>query len=216
MPAFLFDLDGVLVDTAKYHFLAWREVCRQLGFDLTHQQNEKLKGIDRKTSLSILLEMGGVTLDEKAFNHWLIAKNTHYLKLIEQLKPSDVFVGVISLFKQLQEKNIKIGLGSASKNARLILDKLDITSQFDAIIDGNLTTHGKPNPEVFLKGAEACDTLPGECIVFEDAEAGIEAAKNGGMKAVAIGDETQFELADKVYPHISKVDLDDVLLLLER
>ena len=215
MRAFLFDLDGVLVDTAKYHYQAWRSVCNQLGFDLTHEENEMLKGIDRVTSLKILLDLGKVKLSQKDFEHWLVKKNEHYLSLIGNLTPSDLYEGILPLFKELNNRRIKIGLGSASKNARFILDKLQLTSYFDYIVDGTMTTNGKPDPQVFLLGAKGCGVNPENCAVFEDAEAGVEAAITGNMKAVGIGDIKILKEAHLIYPHIKDVDLDSVMELFD-
>jgi beta-phosphoglucomutase len=213
MYAFLFDLDGVLVDTAKYHYLAWRAVCNQLGFDLSYEENEKLKGIDRVTSLNILLNLGKVKITQNEFEEWLLKKNQHYLNLIGNLAPEDLFEGALSLFKELKKRGIKIGLGSASKNARYILDKLQITSYFDYIVEGTMTTRGKPDPQVFLIGAKGCNVNPENCAVFEDAEAGVEAAITGNMKAIGIGDKKILKDANLVYPHIKDVDLESVLRL---
>jgi beta-phosphoglucomutase len=211
MYAFLFDLDGVLVDTAKYHYLAWRELCNQLGFDFSENENEKLKGIDRPTSLKILLKLGNVKLNDDEFEQWLVKKNDHYLKLIDNLTPSDLFEGALPLFNELRKQNIKIGLGSASKNAKHILDKLQITDYFDVIVDGTMVVNGKPDPEVFLLGAAGCGVKPENCAVLEDAEAGIEAAIAGNMKAIGIGDKTVLKKADLIYPHIKDVDVEEVL-----
>ena len=213
MQAFLFDLDGVLVDTAKYHFQAWREVCNQLGFDLSYEENEMLKGIDRVTSLNILLDLGKVKLPQKEFEDWLVKKNEHYLSLIGDLTQDDLYEGVLPLFKELKKRGIKIGLGSASKNARYILNKLEITSYFDFIVDGTMTTHGKPDPQVFLLGAKGCGVKPENCAVFEDAEAGVEAAICGNMKAIGIGDKKILNEAHLIYPQIKDVDLESVLKL---
>lgn len=213
MHAFLFDLDGVLVDTAKYHFQAWRAVCNQLGFDLSYDDNEKLKGIDRVTSLKILLDLGKVKLPQKEFEDWLVKKNQHYLELIDGLTSEELFEGVLPLFKELKKREIKIGLGSASKNARYILDRLQLTPYFDCIVDGTMTTHGKPDPQVFLLGAKGCKVKPENCAVFEDAEAGVEAAITGNMKAIGIGEKKILKEAHLIYPHIKDVDLESVLKL---
>jgi beta-phosphoglucomutase len=182
-----------------------------LGFDFSETENEKLKGIDRPTSLIILLKLGNVTLSESEFEHWLVKKNEHYLKLIDNLTPEDLFPGALPLFNELKKRNIKIGLGSASKNAKHILDKLQITDYFDIIVDGAMVSNGKPNPEVFLLGAKECGVKPENCAVFEDAEAGIEAAIAGNMKAIGIGDEKILNEASLVYPQIKDVELDKVL-----
>ena len=211
MHAFLFDLDGVLVDTAKYHYQAWKVVCNQLGFDLSYEENEMLKGIDRVTSLKLLLDLGKVKLSQKEFEDWLVKKNENYLPMIDGLTPDDLYEGVLSLFKELKKREIKIGLGSASKNARFILDKLQLTSYFDFIVDGTMTTNGKPDPQVFLLGAKGCGVNPENCAVFEDAEAGVEAAICGNMKAIGIGDEKILNEAHLIYPHLKDVEVEKVL-----
>jgi beta-phosphoglucomutase len=213
MKAFLFDLDGVLVDTAHYHFLAWKEVCDNLGIAFTQHDNEKLKGIDRRNSLRILLKMGNMKLSPEDFDNWLVKKNKIYTEMIEKLGPNDLFPGVLDLFRSLKEKNIKIGLGSASKNARMIIDKLEINEYFDSIVDGNMTTLGKPDPQVFLLNADKLGVSVNNCAVIEDSEAGIDAAITANMKAIGIGDDPSIQHADLVFKNISELDLEKVLTL---
>lgn len=215
MKAFLFDLDGVLVDTAHYHFLAWKQVCDELGIAFTKNDNEKLKGIDRRNSLRILLKLGNTSLSPEDFDHWLKKKNEIYMHMIEGLSAKDLFPGVLPLFKALKEKGIKIGLGSASKNAKVILDKLEIGPYFDAIIDGNMTTLGKPDPQVFLLNADKLGVDVEDCTVFEDSEAGVDAAITANMKVIGIGNDPSIQHADLVYENIENVDLEKVLSLSE-
>lgn len=215
MKAFLFDLDGVLVDTANYHFLAWSKVCDALGITFTKDDNEKLKGIDRRNSLRILLKLGNKELEEGVFESWLDKKNETYLEMIETLDRSALFNGVIPLFEELKAKNIKIGLGSASKNAKLILDRLEITDYFDSIVDGNMTTHGKPDPQVFLLNASKLNLQVEECAVLEDSEAGIDAAITANMKAIGIGTDQSIQHADVVYKDIEAINLKTVLELFD-
>lgn len=183
----IFDLDGVLVDTAKYHFIAWQELASELGITFTEEDNERLKGVSRVRSLEIILEIGGKSLPQSDFDQCLIKKNEHYLEYIDKLQPNEILPGVQSFLNEAKAAGMPMALGSASKNAPRILDKLHLTHYFKAVIDGNAVSAAKPNPEVFLKGAEALQLEPKDCVVFEDAQAGIDAANNGGMIAVGIG-----------------------------
>jgi beta-phosphoglucomutase len=188
IKGFLFDLDGVVVDTAVYHFEAWKRLANEkLGTDFTHEFNESLKGVSRSESLERILANANITLDDETKQAYATLKNDWYLALVAQMTPADVLPGVKDFFENAQKLGIKIALGSASKNAVPILERIEMLSYFDAIIDGTKVTHSKPNPEVFLKGAEALGLRADECLVFEDAIAGIEAAKRGGMKAIGIG-----------------------------
>ena len=200
VQACLFDLDGVIVDTAKYHYLAWRQLANQLGFDLTLEQNELLKGISRMESLEIVLEIGGVKLDEEEKLKLAAEKNVRYLELCKQITPDDALPGVRDFLDELRANAIKVGLGSASKNAGIILTNLDMLSYFDTIVDGNRVTKGKPDPQVFLMGAGDLAVSPEFCIVFEDAVAGIQSAKAAGMIGVGIGEASILTEADYVMP----------------
>ena len=188
----IFDLDGVIVDTAKYHYLAWRQLAKKLGFDFTQEHNERLKGVSRESSLEILLEVGGL---EDKFNaeekkSMAYEKNQRYLEYISNLNEDELLPGAKPYLEALRARGIKVGLGSASKNARQILAQLNITDLFDVIIDGNSTKTAKPDPEVFTLGALAMNVSPDCCVVFEDAQAGIDAAVAAGMDAVAVGCES--------------------------
>lgn len=187
IKACLFDLDGVIVDTARYHFIAWKALAKELGFEFTEKDNERLKGVSRMRSMDILLEIGGIEFPQEKKQELATRKNEHYRSFITQMKPDEILPGSTEFIKELKEHKIKIALGSASKNAMTILDRLQLTDWFDAVIDGTKVSNAKPDPEVFLKGAEELNVLPGECVVFEDAEAGVEAALAGGMKCVGIG-----------------------------
>ncbi len=200
IEACLFDLDGVIVDTAKYHYIAWREIADQLGFEFSEHQNERLKGVSRMRSLEILLEVGGISLDEKTKAALAEKKNNNYLEYIYKMTPDEILPGAERFLKECRNSNIKIALGSASKNAMLILERLKIVNLFDAIIDGTKVSLAKPDPEVFLKGAEELGIENKNCIVFEDAEAGIEAANNAKMKSIGIGNPTILNKADFAIP----------------
>ena len=194
----MFDLDGVIVDTAVFHFRAWKKLSNVLGFDIDEEFNETLKGISRMDSLNEILKKGNleISLEEKL--KYAEIKNSWYLELVNQMTEKDILPGVKEFLKGSRNAGIKIALGSASKNATLILGKIGIFSFFDAIIDGNHVSKSKPDPEVFLKGAEALKVNAKNCIVFEDAFAGVQAAKAAHMKAVGIGDNQVLTNADFV------------------
>nr|WP_320120267.1 beta-phosphoglucomutase [uncultured Marinifilum sp.] len=200
ISACIFDLDGVVVDTAKYHYIAWKSLANELGFDFTQEDNERLKGVSRMRSLDILLEIGGVELDDKTKLELADKKNKNYVEYILKMTPDEILPGVKDFFNELKAQGIKIALGSASKNAMTILNQLELTDYFDAIVDGTHVSKAKPDPEVFLKGAELLNVSPSECIVFEDAEAGVEAAVNGNMKCVGIGSPEILGKANIVVP----------------
>ncbi len=200
IKACIFDLDGVIVDTAKYHFQAWRRLANELGFDFSEKENEKLKGVGRMESLDLILSWGGVQKDQKEKEALAARKNQWYVELIEHMTPAEILPGVLPFLKDLKNRGIKVALGSASKNARTILRRIELDHVFDAIIDGNATTRSKPDPEVFLLGAQSLGVEPKETVVFEDAEKGIEAALNGGFWTVGVGDPTVLGHAHIVIP----------------
>ena len=207
IKACLFDLDGVVVDTAKYHFIAWRELAQELGFDFTEADNERLKGVSRVRSLEILLEIGGIELDDEKKEQLAAKKNENYVGYIQQMKPDEILPGVEDFLSELRKNGILIALGSASKNAPLILKQIGLTHLFDAIIDGNNVSKAKPDPEVFLKGAEALNVAPTDCVVFEDAQAGIEAARNAGMHVIGVGHPDNLKNADFVIPGFEEMTI---------
>ena len=183
----IFDLDGVIVDTAKYHYLAWKEIAKKLGYQFDEKDNEELKGVSRVKSLDILLQKAGTKLDQIEKEKLLTEKNNQYLELVSNINKQEMLPGIESLLDWLNQENIPFSLGSASKNAPYILEKLKIKDQFSAIVDGNDVTKAKPDPEVFLIAAKKMGLKPNECIVIEDSQAGIEAAKKAGMTAIGIG-----------------------------
>jgi len=207
IKACLFDLDGVVVDTAKYHFIAWRKLAQELGFDFTEADNERLKGVSRVRSLEILLEIGGIELDDEKKEQLAAKKNENYVGYIQQMKPDEILPGVEDFLSELRKNGILIALGSASKNAPLILKQIGLTHLFDAIIDGNSVSKAKPDPEVFLKGAEALNVAPTDCVVFEDAQAGIEAARNAGMHVIGVGHPDNLKNADFVIPGFEEMTI---------
>ncbi|TMM31515.1 beta-phosphoglucomutase [Polaribacter aestuariivivens] len=186
---FIFDLDGVIVDTAKYHYLAWKNLANELGFEFTKEQNELFKGVSRKRCLEILLEIGKVEATQEQFDTWMIEKNVDYLKYIENMDASEILPDVPKILDYLKERKHPIALGSASKNAQPILEKVGLLSYFDAIVDGNNVTKAKPDPEVFLLAAEQLGVNSQDCVVFEDAVAGVQAANSAKMISIGIGDD---------------------------
>lgn len=204
--AFIFDLDGVIVDTAKYHFLAWKKIAEALNINFTHEHNELLKGVSRVRSLDIILELGNVQVSQADKDKMLIQKNEDYLSYLVDMDESEILPGVFKILQLLKDKNQGIALGSASKNARPILEKTGILSYFDAIVDGNDVTNAKPDPEVFLKAAQLLNIEPKNAIVFEDSVAGIQAANIAEMASVGIGEETILQEADYVFKDFTFVD----------
>ena len=194
----IFDLDGVIVDTAKYHYLAWKRLAKEYGFDFTETDNERLKGVSRVRSLEILLEIGGLDLDEAEREKMAAQKNEWYVDYIKHMDASEILPGASQYLQNIRAKGVKTALGSASKNAHLILDRLGISDLFDVIVDGNKVSKAKPDPEVFLRAAQELDVPPQSCVVFEDAEAGIQAALRAGMGVVGIGRPDRLSQADIV------------------
>jgi beta-phosphoglucomutase len=188
--AFLFDLDGVIVDTAKYHYLAWKKIATDLGIEFTHEHNELLKGVSRVRSLDIILGLGQVEASQEQKDQWLIQKNEDYLSYLVDMDQSEILPGVLPVLEFLKANQQPIALGSASKNARPILEKTGILSYFDAIVDGNDVSNAKPDPEVFLQAAQKLGITNENSIVFEDSVAGIQAANSANMTSIGIGDAT--------------------------
>jgi beta-phosphoglucomutase len=208
----IFDLDGVICDTAKYHFKAWRRLANELGFDFTEEDNEKLKGVSRVESLNLILKWGNIVEnDEEVKAAYAEKKNEWYLEYILRMAPEETLPGIKPFLDELKSKKIKIVLGSASKNSRIILDRIELTHYFDAIIDGNSTAKSKPDPEVFLLGAAAVGSQPKNCIVFEDAEKGVEAALEGGFYTVGVGHPDVLDDAHIVIPSFEYIEFAEVL-----
>src|ERR1700712_4027702 len=213
IKACIFDLDGVIVDTAVYHYKAWKRLANSLGFDFTEHQNEQLKGVSRVRSLELILGWGGITKTAEEQEALATQKNTWYVDMISHMKPDEILPGAKEFVQLCREAGIKTALGSASKNSMMILEKINMVSMFDAIIDGNKVSKAKPDPEVFLKGAEAVGVSPTECVVFEDAIAGIEAAIAGGMKSVGIGSPDVLGEANLVISGLDKMSLEILVQL---
>ena len=204
--AFIFDLDGVIVDTAKYHFLAWQKLAHQLGIEFTHEHNEELKGVSRVRSLDLILELGNVLASQEDKNKWLVQKNEDYLSYLVDMDESEILPGVLKVLDYLKSKNQFIALGSASKNARPILEKTNIIHFFDAIVDGNDVSNAKPDPEVFLRAAHLAGVTNENAIVFEDSVAGIQAANIANMTSIGIGDATVLHEAKYNFKDFTFID----------
>ncbi|MFA6084513.1 beta-phosphoglucomutase [Mucilaginibacter sp.] len=209
IQACIFDLDGVIVDTAVYHYKAWKRLANDMGFDFTEHQNEQLKGVSRMASLNLILGWGNVTDKTEADKLQLATrKNDWYTEMINKMTPAEILPGAREFVQSCRDAGIKTAIGSASKNTPTILAKLELLPLFDAIIDGNSVTNPKPDPEVFLKGAEALQVAPAACVVFEDAIAGVEAAINGGMKTVGIGSPELLKEANIVISGLDMMTLE--------
>ena len=206
----IFDLDGVIVDTAKYHFLAWKRLAGELEFDFLPEHNERLKGVSRMKSLDILLEIGGYSFDELTKENLGDKKNEWYKEYISGIDETEILPGAKDLLIKLREHGIRVALGTASKNSCLIIERLKLGNYFDAICDGTMVSKAKPDPEVFLTAAAKLGLNPECCVVIEDSKAGIEAAKNAGMFSVGVGKWETLKEADLIVNNL----LDNRLLML--
>ncbi|MCP3773200.1 beta-phosphoglucomutase [Paenibacillus sp. MZ04-78.2] len=211
--AVIFDLDGVITDTAEYHYEAWKALAEELSIPFTREFNEELKGISRMESLEKILVLGGKAHDVTEEQKIALAnkKNEHYLTLIQNITPADVLPGISEFIAEIQAQGLKIGLASASKNAFAVLESLGLKDKFHAIVDAKTVQRGKPDPEIFLKAARLLEVEPGACIGVEDAAAGVEAIKGAGMFAVAIGAKELFGHADLVYKSTAELSLEAIL-----
>lgn len=214
--AFIFDLDGVIVDTARYHFIAWQKIADELGVEFTPEHNERLKGVSRIRSLEIILELGGIQAREEDKQRWLEQKNADYLRYIDAMDASEILPGVLETLRFLKDKEQGIALGSASKNARPILEKVGLTSFFDVIIDGNDVTNAKPDPEVFVQAAKGLGIAAEHAIVFEDSVAGIQAANIAGMVSIGIGPAEILSEAQFVFSDFTQIDSSFLRTLINR
>lgn len=208
--ACIFDLDGVLVDTAQYHFLAWKRLAKEFGYELTEEVNEQLKGVSRMKSLEIVLKHANISLEEQRKESLADRKNGWFAEYVHAMKAEELFPGVKELFRKLKTDGIQIALASSSKNAQTIIDILGIRSEFNAVVDGNMIVHSKPDPEIFLLAAKKLGLNPAGCVVFEDAEAGVEAALAAGMKCVGVGSSAQLKKANRVVKSIKDFNYADL------
>ena len=208
----IFDLDGVICDTAKYHYLAWKELADEMQIPFTLKDNERLKGVSRMASLEIILSLGKQeALSDEEKEALATRKNGRYVEMISQMEKDEILPGVKDFLNELRERGIKIALGSASKNTGIIMERLGLREAFDYIVDGTMIVNTKPDPEVFVKSMEYYGLQPEECIVFEDAAAGIEAGHRGGMRCVGIGKKEDLPEADYLIPGFEGVSFDTIL-----
>ncbi|MBT8307541.1 MAG: beta-phosphoglucomutase [Maribacter sp.] len=212
---FIFDLDGVIVDTAKYHYLAWKHLADELGIPFTKEQNEQFKGVSRKRCLEILLDWGNIKVSQEQFDQWLAEKNQDYLQYIETMTEDEILPDVTKVLNFLRDHRVPMALGSASKNAQPILKKVGLIPYFNSIVDGTQVRKAKPNPEVFFIAASNLDIDPENCVVFEDAIAGIEAANSAGMTSVGIGNKNTLSNAQYIFKDFTEIDLNFIKKLAE-
>jgi beta-phosphoglucomutase len=205
---FIFDLDGVIVDTAHFHFVAWKKTAKELGFNLTEELNEKLKGVSRIESLQKILDWANVSITQDRFDDLTCDKNEDYLNHVNQMSKSDVLPGVFDFISNLKDLGYPVSLGSASKNAKSILRQVGLLKLFDAIVDGNNVTKAKPDPEVFLRASSFIKVKPENCVVFEDSQAGIQAANTANMISIGIGEESILNKADYVFKDFTDINME--------
>lgn len=211
IKAFIFDLDGVLTDTAEYHYRAWKRLADEIGVAFTSEENESLRGIPRRESLLTLLK--GHPATEEQLQNWMSRKNVYYLEFIREISPADVLPGARELLEEIRAAGLRSALGSASKNASEVIERLRIASLLDSVSDGNSVQHQKPAPDIFLHAAAQLGLPPDECVVVEDAAAGIEAALAGGFWTLAIGPASRFPFAHHILPEMENTRLKRLLAL---
>lgn len=203
---FIFDLDGVIVDTAHFHYKAWKKTANELGFDLTIELNEKLKGVSRIDSLQKILDWANVSISQEKFDQMTFEKNEDYLEYVDQMTRDDILPGVNGLLNKIKKEGHPIALGSASKNAKHILERVGLLDMFDAIVDGNNVSRAKPDPEVFLVASKLLNVNPSNCVVFEDSVAGIQAANTAQMTSIGIGDSSILSEANYCFRDFTEIN----------
>jgi len=211
--AFIFDLDGVITDTAEYHYRAWKRLAAEEGLSFSREDNEHLRGISRRESLMLILRDG--VYPEEKIQEMMERKNSYYLEFIKEISPRDLLPGAKELLEEIRAAGLKNALGSASKNASEVLDRLGIRSLFDAISDGHSVERQKPAPDLFLHAAQQLGLSPAECVVVEDAAAGIEAARAGGFRSIGLGPRERVAAADITFPSLDGLCLADLLRALD-
>ena len=208
--AIIFDLDGVLTDTSEYHYQSWKRLADEEGIPFTRQENDDhLRGVSRKDSLTYLLK--GRKVSDAQFQEMMDRKNSYYLELINKMTPNDLVPGGRQLLQEIRQAGIKIAVASASKNSRTVLEHLNITDLLDGVADGYSVVNSKPAPDIFVYAAGIVEIPTPDCLVIEDADAGVESAKTGGMQALGIGPAERFHRADKVLPTLANKHLQDLL-----
>lgn len=210
---FVFDLDGVITDTAKYHYIAWKELAAEIGIEIDLKFNEQLKGISRMDSLERILTLGNKNDAYTEVEKEALAtkKNTHYVQLLQSLTPDNLLPGVKTFLDEAKAKNIPCAIASASKNAPFILDKLGVMQDFDTIVDPATLKKGKPDPEIFIQAALALGIEPAEAVGFEDAQAGIDGIKAAGMYAVGVYSGEELHGADVIVEKLTDLNIDELL-----
>jgi len=208
LKACIYDLDGVITDTAKYHYRCWKWVAEQIEYHLTEKQNQKLKGVGRKESLEKIIKWSGNRISEADKQMYLQKKNAMYLEFIDTMTPDEVFPGFKEFNDLAKAEGIKVAIGSSSRNAIRIIDKLDLVLEFHAIVDGGMTENSKPEPDIFLLAAEKLQCNPSDCLVIEDSQAGLTAAKKAGMKSILYGDDKGLKGAHLQIDDWLKADLE--------
>jgi beta-phosphoglucomutase len=213
IQAFIFDLDGVITDTAEYHYLAWRALGEELGIPFTREFNEELKGVSRMDSLEKILALGNREADFSWEEKEALAskKNVHYVRLIENISSNDILPGIKDLITEIKENGYRLGLASVSKNAFTVMDSLGLRSEFDIIVDAATIAKGKPDPEIFLTAAKLLNVDPSACIGIEDAAAGVDSIKDAGMFAVGVGSEESLAKADIIYSSTEQLSLSNIM-----
>jgi len=214
IKAFIFDLDGVLTNTSEYHYRAWKRLADELRIPFDRRRNEALRGVSRRRSLELLLD--GRSATEAHMQTWMSRKNGYYVELIQRMTPADILPGALELLEELRQAEIKVGIGSASKNTRTVLDRLHLWGYVDAVSDGHSVQRQKPAPDLFLHSAQQLDVTPGEAIVVEDAASGVEGALAGGFWAVGLGPEERVGAAHVVFSSLEHVHLQDILKTLNK
>jgi kojibiose phosphorylase len=209
IEGFIFDLDGVLTDTAEYHYRAWKRLADEEGIPFDREDNEALRGISRRESLLLMLK--GRPLSEEQMQVWMERKNNYYRQMLAQMTPSDILPGSKEFLNELRAAGIKIALASASKNARDVLAYLKLHDKIDVLCDGNSVEKAKPAPDLFLFAAHQLDLPPEVCVVVEDAEAGVEAALAAGMRCIGLGPEERVGKATLVLPNLESARWDVVM-----
>lgn len=211
IKAVIFDLDGVIVSTDDYHYRAWKFMANEEGIYFDRTINERLRGVSRMESLEIIMEKANKEYTNQEKIEMAEKKNSLYRELLNELTPKDILPGVMKVLENLKECRIKIAIGSSSKNTPMILEKIGLKDYFDAVADGNEIKNSKPDPEVFLLAAKKLEVAPEECLVVEDADAGVEAALAGGMKVVGVGAGENNESADYKVKDLSLLDISEIL-----
>lgn len=213
---FIFDLDGVIVDTAKYHYKAWKVLADQLGVPFSKERNEQFKGVSRKRCLELLLDWGNIQATPEQFEEWMVEKNRDYLTYIDKMDESEILPDVPRILQYLKLHHMPMAVGSASKNAVPILEKVKLLPYFDVVVDGTQVTKAKPDPEVFLLAANRLGIAPANCVVFEDALAGVEAANAAGMTSIGIGEGEILSNAHYVFRDFTDIGLDFIKDLIDK